>query len=83
MLEDFLKQALQLEKLYAAAHCECAPRDGRRACRLVGGNELSCGTDTRNCGYTETLTIRSRVSEMYASVSAGTAANPKDIEENA
>ncbi len=57
--------------------------DGRWACRLVGGNELYCGTDTRNCLYTETLTIRSRATEMYASVSAGTAANPKETEENA
>jgi hypothetical protein len=57
--------------------------DGRRACRLVGGNELYCGTNTANCEGDETLTIRSRATEMYASVSAGTAANSIDIEENA
>jgi hypothetical protein len=77
MLEDFLDQALQLQTLYAAANA-CALRAhrtiGSMARRLVGGNALYC-ENTFNCGFgDETLTIRSRATEMYASVAAGTAA---------
>ncbi len=77
-LEDFLAQALQLQTLYAAANA-CALRAhrmiGSMARRLAGGNALYCGTATNNCGLgDETLTIRSRATEMYASVAAGAAA---------
>ena len=76
-VEDFPAQALQLETLYAAANA-CALRARRMigfmARRLAGGNALYCGTNTSNCGYTETLTIRSRATEMYASVAASAAA---------
>ena len=76
-VEDFLAEALQLETLYAAANA-CAVRAhrmiGSTAHRLAGGNALYCGTNTSNCGYTETLTIRSRATEMYALVAAGAAA---------
>ncbi len=47
---------------------------GSTARRLAGGNALYCGTNTANCMFTETLTIRSRATEMYASVAAGAAA---------
>ncbi len=85
-IEDFLAQALQLQTLYAAANA-CALRAHRTigfmARRLAGGNALYCGAGSRNCKYAETLTIRSRAMEMYASVSAGTAADSIDTEENA
>ncbi len=81
-LEDFLAIALQLETLYAAANA-CALRAHRMirsmARRLVGGNALRCG-NTGNCDTPgtgrddETLTIRSRATEMYASVAASAAA---------
>ncbi len=76
-VEDFLAQALQLQTLYAAANAGAlrAHRTiGFMARRFAGGNALYCGTNTSNCGYTETLTIRSRAKEMYASVAAGAAA---------
>ena len=76
-VKDLLTQALQLETLYAAANA-CALHAhrmiGAMARRLAGGNALFCGTTTGNCGYTETLTIRSRATEMYASVAAAAAA---------
>ncbi len=76
-VEDFLAEALQLETLYAAANA-CALRARRTigfmARRLAGGNALYCGAGTGNCGGDETLTIRSRATEMYASVTASAAA---------
>ncbi len=76
-IEDFLAQAMQLETLYAAANA-CALHAhriiGAMARRLAGGNALYCGADTFNCEHTETLTIRSRATEMYASVAAAAAA---------
>jgi hypothetical protein len=73
-VENILAEALQLETLYAAANA-CALRAHRTigfmARRLAGGNALYCGTDTPNCFFDETLTIRSRATEMYASVAAG------------
>ncbi len=80
-LDYFLAQALQLQTLYAAANA-CALRAHRTigfmARRLAGGNALYCGAGTDNCGASdeETLTIRSRATEMYASVAAGAAATP-------
>ncbi len=79
-VEDFLAEALQLQTLYAVANA-CALRAhrtiGSMARRLAGGNALYCGAGTENCGWgdeTETLTIRSRATEMYASVAASAAA---------
>ena len=76
-VEAFLAQALQLETLYAAANA-CALHAhrtiGSMARRLASGNALFCGTNSFNCMGSETLTIRSRSTEMYASVAAGTAA---------
>ncbi len=76
-LEFFLAEALQLTTLYAAANA-CALHAhrmiGSMARRLVGGNALYCGTRTGNCKLSETLTIRSRATEMYASVAASAAA---------
>ncbi len=73
-VQDFLADALQLQTLYAAANA-CALRAHRMigfmARRLAGGNALYCGKTSRNCDYSETLTIRSRATEMYASVVAG------------
>ncbi len=73
-LEGFLAKALQLETLYAAANA-CALRAhrtiGSMARRRAGGNALYCGTTSGNCGGDETLTIRSRATEMYALVAAG------------
>jgi hypothetical protein len=78
-VEGFLAEALQLQTLYAAANA-CALRAhrmiGSMARRLAGGNALSCGAGTNNCGWgDETLTIRSPATEMYASVAAGAAAS--------
>jgi hypothetical protein len=76
-VKDFLAQALQLETLYAAANA-CTLRTyrmiGSMVRRLAGGNALFCGKNTYNCGRDETLTIRSRATEMYASVAASAAA---------
>ncbi len=76
-IADFLAKALQLETLYAA-DTACALRAhrtiGSMARRRAGGNAFYCRTNTSNCGYTETLTIRSRATEMYASVAASAAA---------
>jgi hypothetical protein len=73
-LESFLAEALQLETLYAAANA-CALRAHRMigfmARRLASGNALYCATNSWNCMLSETLTIRSRATEMYASVAAG------------
>jgi hypothetical protein len=70
-LPEFLAKALQLETLYAAANA-CALRAHRMirsmARRLVGGNALYCSENTLTCGQGQTLTIRSRATEMYASV---------------
>ncbi len=77
MLEPFLDQASQLETLYAAANA-CALHAhrtiGSMARRLAGGNALYCGKNTFNCKYSETLTIQSRATKMYASVAASAAA---------
>ena len=76
-VENFLAQALQLETLYTAANA-CALRAHRTigsvARRLAGGNALYCGIIAVNCGWDETLTIRSRATEMYVSVAASAAA---------
>jgi hypothetical protein len=82
-VQEFLAEALQLETLYTAANA-CALRArrmiGSMARRLAGGNTLYCGTNTSNCGRDirgmgdETLTIRSRATEMYVSVAARAAA---------
>ncbi len=77
-VEDFLAEALQLTTLYAAANAGALRAHrmiGSMARRLAGGNALYCGTGTENCGWgDETLAIRSRATEMYASVAAGAAA---------
>ena len=76
-VESFLAQALQLQTLYAAANA-CALRArrtiGSMARRLAGGNALYCRTNSFNCVLSETLRIRSRATEMYASVAAAAAA---------
>ncbi len=76
-VEEFLARAMQLETLYAAANA-CTLRThrmiGSMARRLAGGNALYCGKNTFNCKYSETLTIWSRATKMYASVAASAAA---------
>jgi hypothetical protein len=74
-LEFFLAEALQLKTLYAAANaCRAHRMIGFMTRRLASGNALYCGTYMGNCGGDETLTIRSRATEMYASVAASAAA---------
>ncbi len=76
-VEDFLAEALQLETLYAAANAGALRAHrmiGFMARRLASGNALYCSTNTGNCWGAETLTIRSRATEMYASVAASAAA---------
>ena len=84
-IADFLAKALQLETLYAA-DTACALRAhrtiGSMARRLVGGNALYCARSTNNCQGDETqgdetLLVKSRATEMYAPVSAGTTATPR------
>jgi hypothetical protein len=76
-ITDFLARALQLQTLYAAANASAlrARRTfGSMAHRRAGGNALYCRTNSFNCQLSETLRIRSRATEMYASVAASPAA---------